>query len=154
LKGSDAVVYQSVCALGFEPVLYVYCDDSARNSPPTGVIVDQLSGFCVAYDSEESISHILQNEQGGIRVCQDGAEIFEDCYCHRCGSIETVEWVTPMTVYNRQKEAFVSYDDGNELSLNWAYGNVCMIVRIGKAGDRLAYPTVTQVKNAYQRGRD
>jgi hypothetical protein len=49
LKGSDAVVYQSVRALGFEPVLYVYDDDSSHNSPPTGVIVDQLSGFYDMY---------------------------------------------------------------------------------------------------------
>jgi hypothetical protein len=30
LKGSDAVVYQSVRALGFEPVFYVYYDDKNK----------------------------------------------------------------------------------------------------------------------------
>jgi hypothetical protein len=155
LKGSDALVYQSVRALGFEPVLYVYYDDSSRNSPPSGVIVDQLPTFHDMYDDEEPISHILQAGQGGILVRQDGEEIFEEDSCYSgqcCGHAEMVEWVTPVTVYNRQKEAFVTY--GNEPSLNWAYGDVCMIVRIGKAGDRLAYPTVAQVKKAYQRGRD
>jgi hypothetical protein len=62
-------VYQSVRALGFEPVLYVYHDDSSRNG--------QLSGFYNVYDIEESISQILQVEQVG----QDsGKKIFEDHY--------------------------------------------------------------------------
>src|SRR6266566_7645166 len=89
LKGSDAVVYQSVRALGFEPVLYVYYDDSSRNSPPTCVIVEQLPGLYDEYNTEESISHILQHWQGGIPVCQDGGEIVEECD-HCAGNIETV----------------------------------------------------------------
>ena len=28
---------------------------------------------------------------------------------------------------------------GNEATLDWIYGDVCLVVRIGKAGDRLAY---------------
>ena len=146
LKGSDVVVFQSVRALGFEPVLYVYYDDRSSHSPPAGVIVDQLPNLRDLYDFEESISHILQNTQGGIPVCH-GGETFEGCD-HCAGNVETVEWVTPVTVYNRQKEALVYY--GNDPSLRWAYGDVCMIVRIGKAGDRLAYPTVAQVKKAHK----
>jgi hypothetical protein len=61
---------------------------------------------------------------------------------------EPVEWVTPLTTYNRQEDAFATY--GNEATLSWAYGDVCTIVRIGKAGDRLGFPTVDQVRRAYQ----
>lgn len=148
LKGSDAVVYQGVRVLGFEPVLYVYYDDTFHsNSPPTGVIVDQLSSLGGAY--AKSITQVLQDDYGGILVRQDGGESFDDCY--HSGNTEMVEWVTPVTVYNRQKGAYVYL--GNEASLDWAYGDVCMMVRIGKAGDRLGYPTVAQVKKAYQRGQ-
>jgi hypothetical protein len=152
LKGSDAVVFQSVRALGFEPVLYVYYDESFHNGPPTGVIVDQLPGCYEASCSEETIFHFLQNEQSGIPVCQDGGEIFEDCdhcFANILVGVETVEWVTPVTVYNRQKGAFQSY--AQEEPLTWVYGDVCMIVRIGRAGDRLAYPTVAQMKKAHPR---
>jgi hypothetical protein len=55
LKGSDVVVYLSVRALGFEPVMYVCHDDSSRVTSPTGVIVDQLSGFYDMHNIEESI---------------------------------------------------------------------------------------------------
>ena len=51
--------------------------------------------------------------------------------------LELVEWVTPLTTY------------GHKAVLNWAYGDVCMIVRIGKAGDRLAFPAAGKVKRAY-----
>jgi len=62
---------------------------------------------------------------------------------------ELVEWVTPWTAHNCQENAFASH--GNKLTLNLAYGDVCMIVRIGETGDRLAYPTAAQVKRAYKR---
>jgi hypothetical protein len=63
LKGSDAVVYQSVRALGFEPTLYIYYDGGF--SPPEGVIVDLVVGF---YDvvEEYSLSEIAQTEGGTL----------------------------------------------------------------------------------------
>ena len=35
--------------------------------------------------------------------------------------------------------------------VNWAYGDVCMVVRIGKAGDQLAYPTVAELNKVYEK---
>jgi hypothetical protein len=65
-------IRSSVCALGVEPVLYVYYDDSSRNS--------QLSSFYDVYDFKKSIIQNLQDERGGILVCQDGGEIFDGRY--------------------------------------------------------------------------
>jgi hypothetical protein len=142
LKGSDAVVYQSVRALGFEPMLYVYYDDEDADLPQ-GVMVDKLIDFCDAVYDEGKVFDVVKR-QGGIVVRQDGGEMDGDS---DYDDPEPVEWVTPMTTFNRQEGAFASY--GNEPTLNWAYGDVCMIVRIGKAGDRLAYPTAAQVVRAY-----
>jgi hypothetical protein len=147
LKASDAVVHQSVRALGFEPVLYLYFDDTYGGGPLRGVIVDQLSQSYDADDEEVLITHILQSEQGGSLLCQEGAVISEeDCYHSFQG--ETVEWVTPMTEYNRQETDVKCWDGQSSTE----YGDVCMIVRIGKAGDRLAYPTAAQVKQAHKEG--
>lgn len=52
---------------------------------------------------------------------------------------EVLEWVTPVTEFNQQSGAFPSFY-GNEQGMNWVYGNVCLVVRIGRAGARLAYP--------------
>ncbi|KAI0271798.1 hypothetical protein BGY98DRAFT_1189584 [Russula aff. rugulosa BPL654] len=146
LKGNDAVVYQSMRALGFDPVLYVYYgddgDDSEYRNSLEGVMVDTLVHFCDSYSEEESVLDIVQG-RGGIPVRQEDGDDSD------LKDPETVEWVTPLTTYNRKQDAFATY--GNSAALSWAYGDVCMIVRIGKAGDRLAFPTVDQVKRAYKR---
>ena len=144
LKGSDAVLYQSMRALGFEPALYVFYDDDEydRDAPPKGAMVDKLPDFDCGYE-DGSVLDVVQME-GGILVREAGADMQDD---PDSMDAEPVTFVTPMTTYNRQKGAYASY--GNEPTLNWAYGDVCMIVRIGKAGDRLAYPTVAQVRRAY-----
>ena len=141
LKGSDAVVYQSVRALGFDPVLYVYYDENFGDRPQ-GAMVHKVIEFLTDYGVALAVDVV--QAQGGVPVRQDGGSMY--------GSgpdfdyPEPVEWVTPLTTYNRQEGAFVTH--ANRPALNWAYGDVCMIVRIGKAGDRLAFPTVAQVKRA------
>ncbi|KAH9956379.1 hypothetical protein BGW80DRAFT_1388114 [Lactifluus volemus] len=47
---------------------------------------------------------------------------------------EDVTWVTPETPFNAFKSEFTAY--GNEPSLGLAYGNLCLIVRIGRLGKR------------------
>ncbi|KAH9987091.1 hypothetical protein BJV77DRAFT_1145484 [Russula vinacea] len=110
LKGSDAVVYQSVRANLFEPVLYMYYKNDGL-----GV-------------------------EGGIGVTRGHVVMIDHFPCEKP---EQVEWVTPRTTFNRQEGAFISY--GNEATLDWIYGDVCLVVRIGKAGDRLAYPIVAEL---------
>ncbi|KAH9984428.1 hypothetical protein BJV77DRAFT_1090619, partial [Russula vinacea] len=113
LKGSDAVAYQNAFTLGFEPKLYLYYEWSGS---PLGVIIDKEGGILVA--------------QGGTSR-RDAIELDE-----RFDSPELLEWVTPMTTFNRQVDAYSTYGEKN-LELRWVYGYVCLVVRIGKAGDRL-----------------
>jgi hypothetical protein len=141
LKGSDAVVYQSVRALGFDPVLYVYYRDEYGR--PQGVMVDKLIKFSGDQYEESSVLNIVQGE-GGIPVRQDDGEMQDASYQDHH---EPVEWVAPPTTYNRRKDAMVTY--GNEATLGWAYGDVCMMVRIGKADDRLAFPSAAEVKRVH-----
>jgi len=156
LKGSDAVVYKSMHALGFEPVLYIYYEDEDRDEDKyqdeqcdvfQGTMVDKLIDFGNVY--EDNLLNIVRGWEGdGIPVRQDGGEMCDD---EDFDDREPVEWVTPLTTYNRQKSAFATLGkSGLEATLNWAYGDVCLIARIGKAGDRLAYPTAAQVKNAFK----
>jgi hypothetical protein len=143
LKGSDAVLYQSMRVLGFEPVLYVYYDDQYQ-APLKGAIVDKLINFDCIWEGETVLDAV--QDGGGILVREAGEKMERDDYHDdSMDAAEPVEWVTPLTIYNRQNVAFASY--GNEL--NWAYGDVCMIVRIGRAGDRLAYPIVARVRRVY-----
>jgi hypothetical protein len=84
LKGSDAVVYQVVRALGYEPVLYVYYGSA---------IIDRVLGIQVAFVEEDGITEIIQRE-GGILVAEKGVGD------PRYGPPEQLEWVTPETEFN------------------------------------------------------
>ena len=77
LKGSDAVVYQSVLALGYEPVLYVYYGEH-------GVMIDKLvdfPGWMPAFCANErlEVDQVVQME-GGILVHPEGMPIENDPY--------------------------------------------------------------------------
>ena len=149
LKGSDAVVYQSARALGFEPTLYMYYDETFGDHK--GIIIDKLVEFEFIDDVKgDTVCSFIQGE-GGIPVRQDGGEI--DYYDQYSGlyydedylkNPEPVEWVTPITAYNRVEGVYATCAKSR---MNSIHGDACMIVRIGKAGDRLAYPTVAQIKN-------
>jgi hypothetical protein len=137
LKASDAVVYQSVRALGFEPVLYVYYEYDQLQ----GMIIDKVIDFQEAGGEDDRTEFFdIVHREGGIFVTRGEVESDE-----QYGTPELVKWATPLTEFNRREDPYAAYY-GNEPGLDWAYGNVCLIVRIGKAGDRLAYPTVAELK--------
>jgi hypothetical protein len=141
LKGSDAVVYQSVRALGFEPVLYLYYE-TEEDSLFKGALINKVLDFLTAYYGDDfiDISKTVR-EKGGIVVDQECWEHHDDDDDSEIPE-ETVEWVTPVATFNRKGSTFATY--GNAPALNVAYGDVCLVVRIGKAGERLAYPRVPQ----------
>jgi hypothetical protein len=146
LKGSDAVVYQSVFALGYEPALYV-------NYNKKDIMIDKVVDFSKwmgAFCSRQGpqIEDVVYLE-GGVPAYAEGTQIENDRFL-TVEIREGVEWVTPVTEFNRQTDAVTIGYAGNEPAMEWAYGDVCLVVRVGKAGDRLAYPTVAQVERAYQ----
>ena len=148
LKGSDAVVYQSMRALGFEPVLHMYYDEGWLESP-IGVIVDSVIWFGTVYEEGNTISEFAREERKTtIPVRQDDGSIYKS---DSGPDPEPIEWVTPMTTYSQKGDAFLTLQDTTVM--DWGFGDACMIVRIGKAGDRLVYPTNAEVKKSYeQRG--
>ena len=146
LKGSDAVAYQNAFTLGFEPKLYLYYE---WRGSPLGVIIDKVIDFDegLPLDDGDDLVDIAQKE-GGILVAQGGTNRGDAIELdERFDSPELLEWVTPMTTFNRQVDAYSTYGEKN-LELRWVYGYVCLVVRIGKAGDRLAYPTVGELNRA------
>jgi hypothetical protein len=86
--------------------------------------------------------------ESGVLAHPEGAQIENDLF-PEADIREGVECVTPVTEFNRQTDA-VTYA-GNEPTMDWAYGDVCLVVRVGKADDRLAYRTVAQLERACQK---
>jgi hypothetical protein len=118
-----------------------------------GAMVDRLIDFDILCEDQTLLDAV--QDWGGIPVREAACVEMHDDYDPTAAEPLAVEWVTPLTTYNRHEGPFASR--GNERSVSWAYGphygDVCMIVRIGKAGDRLAYPTGAQVERAYRQSR-
>ena len=142
LKGSDAVVYQTVRALGFQPMLYMYYQWETPSGILEGAVIDKVIDFnnTAQWSSVMDITRIVR-EKGGIVVCREDWEADEE---HGYDNPERVEWVTPVTTFNRKKGAWATY--GNEPMLAVAYADLCLFVRIGKAGERLVYPSGSQLE--------
>ena len=148
LKGSDAVVYQSVRAIGCEPVLYMYYNHDRLSDEAEGVLIDRVVNFTRYYDPEGQDLVEFLHEEGGIIVTEE-RESLREWRESLYATAEEVEWVTPMTTINQKEDAYIHY--GNESTLDFVYGEVCLVVRIGKAGDRLAYPTVAELNKRRSR---
>jgi len=143
LKGSDATVYRAVRAVGFEPVLYLYFESKRLsqmydNDPVEAGLIDRVIQTEASVVVDSFIEELL--EHGGFTIRLEGA--WGEPVVH-----EALHWVMPVTVFNRQSSTYAVY--GNNTSLGLAYGDVCLIVRLGKAGERLAYLTVAQLKEEW-----
>ena len=133
LKGSDAFVYQHVRMLGYEPVIYVYY----HHRQDRGVIIDKVADFGDCQEADSMVDILCR--EGGIYVHRD--EWTVNNRTDREGRMpQLMKWATPVTNFNDQEGAYPSFF-GNEQEFVWVYGSVCLVIRIGGAGDRLAYPT-------------
>ena len=151
LKGSDTVVYQAAHALGFQPVLYTFYKLPRVYNNLSGIVINQvIDSSDEGIDEEISGVYSILLHKSGLEVCQNGAD-GDDCY-EKC--VERVECVTPVKTFNRHQSTFGMYGMyGNEPSMDVRYADLVMFVRIGKAGERLAYPSDSQLKRESERNR-
>ena len=148
LKGSDAVVYQTVRALGFQPVLYLFHEWATPHYFPEAAVIDNVMDFNGLCNPELEVDIIKAIRcEGGIVVCKEGWEIDPK---RGYESPEKIEWATPVTTFNRQKGTYTALD-GSKATVQVEYADLCLFVRIGKAGERLAYPTVSQLRKEWAR---
>ena len=154
LKANDAMVYRSLRTLGFQPTLYLYY--GWNRTPPyldegtiEGGLIDRVPVFRDFSSDDpgevDATMQILFN-QGHI-VCGDDLYKLQE-YAYQ--QAETMEWVTPMTKFSTKETKYTTY--GNEPMEEVAYWHLCLVVRIGKAGERLMYPTLSQLDR--ERARD
>ncbi|KAK0434258.1 uncharacterized protein EV420DRAFT_420033 [Desarmillaria tabescens] len=131
LKGSDASIFRACQGLSLEP---------------TPHIIYRPRGYGAVY----MLDHVIQNldAQGELELD------YLDTELQRLGTlISTTErwarpprthegsealpeivWVTPLTTFNRMDSNYIRY--GNEASMGYLYGDICLIVKVGKPGNR------------------
>jgi hypothetical protein len=149
LRGSDAVVYRTLCALGFEPVLRMYYHEfepsrAGESLDGHAAVFDKIVDFsCWGWQQELDVPEFVQ-WNGGHIVRPEDLQSDEDSDLEG----EVVVWVTPVTTFNRKESAFGSpaTNKYTRTATNVAYGDVGLFVRIGKAGERLSYPRVALPK--------
>ena len=149
LKASDAVLYRSFRALGFQPALYMYYEwKTCGADSVTGALIDHRVDFGDSGQTPEDfdLAQAVLGE-GGILVCR--GDSYEADGNERPVK---VDWVTPVTTFNRQESAYISY--GNEPCLALTYWDLCLVVRIGRVGERLMYPTTVQSRKESRREYD
>ncbi|KAI0293290.1 hypothetical protein B0F90DRAFT_1763795 [Multifurca ochricompacta] len=145
LKGSDAAIYRSFRALGFDPVLYLYHEwYSPESETIEAVISEEVIDILGELDVMDVTMAIYNN--GGVVVWVDGGDSMGRF--PRWKNPEKVHWVTPVTEFNHWGNPYPTY--GNQLEVDFVYGDLCLVVRIGKAGERLVCPTVRQIRKACQ----
>jgi hypothetical protein len=133
LKGSDAVI-KKVCAdlsldMSFE---IIYSDDDSdddSDDSPTEIRVNHIVDLSRKGIVEDVIS-LLRKDYGGKPIVSNADQpqwLAEHHYTR-------VWWVTYLTKVLGVGSPYVYY--GNEASLSVLYGHACLIVQVGKPGQR------------------
>ncbi|PBK68259.1 hypothetical protein ARMSODRAFT_937327 [Armillaria solidipes] len=132
LKGNDANILRACRDLGLDAnirILYrprgdgiIYMVDH--------VIPDKDEGMYESNDLED----ILLKSSGTLVSATD--EYVQDQYRWYKNVVQLPEiiWVTPITTFNRRDSSFIAY--GNKACVGYLYGDVCLIVKVGRPGSR------------------
>jgi hypothetical protein len=159
LKGSDAMIKRVLEQLGLDPKLTVIYEavtegyeeveeDGHTKYRPTKttnqVMLDDVDRF-PNWQVEDGIVDALSSV-GGIVICGADEEVTYnyDGYHQRLIKAKKVLWITPLTSFSRVKTSYIAY--GNEASLGYSYGNLCLVVK--KAG-----PDVEEKKKTSRKRR-
>ncbi|KAI0293286.1 hypothetical protein B0F90DRAFT_1643202 [Multifurca ochricompacta] len=142
LKGSDAAIYRIFRALGFEPILYLYYEwYSPQDDSVEATIIDKVINIYSDKDEGTDVTKQFYEDDGIVIHREDGPPEDENDYWD---NTERLYWVTPVTQINRRVTKYAVYT--KDLRIAQVEGDLCLVVRIGKAGERLAYPTVAQLE--------
>jgi hypothetical protein len=145
LKGSDAMIKRVLEQLGLDPKLTVIYEsvkegyekiekdghtDYLPTITTTQVMLDEMDRF-PNWQVEDGIVDALSSV-GGIVICgADEEGLYNNVgYPRRSIKAKKVLWITPLTSFSRVKTSYIAY--GNEASLGYSYGNLCLVVK--KAG--------------------
>jgi hypothetical protein len=131
LKGSDAIIRQVCQELSLQVSLNVmYYDEDSREVTMTAGVIDKRHDG----GSEDGITEELRQYYNGKWVKPHGMftkSAPDDGYS---GTDEEVWWVTEMTELTRVKTPYIAY--GNESTLDYIYGDICLIVSVGETKER------------------
>ncbi|KAF9483538.1 hypothetical protein BDN70DRAFT_289522 [Pholiota conissans] len=129
LKGIDAVIMDVCNALGLEAsIMALY----HGNDEDIHFFVNCFV-FLPDYQTDDDLGYYLRYNYDVIVGHDEGSEPYES-YDDEEEGVDVV-WATPMDNRNTFKDPYISY--GNEASLEYAYGKICLVVPIKSAEERV-----------------
>ncbi|KAI0300616.1 hypothetical protein B0F90DRAFT_1810294 [Multifurca ochricompacta] len=123
LKRSDAVIYETFKSLVFEPKLYLGSTEAS--------IIDWVFDCAGEWEEKVDITKILRSRSGMVVWHKE-----HDASDLKWKNPEKVHWVSPVTRFNKRECTFPTYN-GYRLKLDYVYGDMCLVIRIGKGGEKL-----------------
>lgn len=134
LKGADAEINRACMRLGLRVSLkLMYAQDPEYTNEPCLVMLDGVPDTGRWNQIEDDIADVLVEECGGEKVARPdhGMALLGD---EDERDIDSVRWVTDLTEYSTVKSQYAAY--GNEATVDCVYGNACLLVEVGKVGQR------------------
>ncbi|TFY76121.1 hypothetical protein EWM64_g7892 [Hericium alpestre] len=125
LKGSDAFVWRVSNELSLDTKLYLQYTNKRRWHGTTRILVPKVPDVKEVNEDFGGLARELQKHYRGILIMGAGYAVRLD---------EQVNYVTKLTKLSRVKAEYMAY--GNESELECAYGDICIVVRVGKPGSR------------------
>ncbi|TFY66002.1 hypothetical protein EVG20_g5085 [Dentipellis fragilis] len=125
LKGSDALVWRISEQLGLTPQVYLhYQEKHMWHGMQLALVpmVPKLDGDCY---EDMTLVERLRQDFDAIVIYSRSSWMDID---------ERINWVTKLRALSRVKSPYMAY--GNEAHFACAYGDVCLIVRVGRPGSR------------------
>jgi hypothetical protein len=115
----------------------VYDDD--RSGSEYGIMLDEIvrdpNYSCERYG--ESYGGVLMMDMGGVSVNKTQGAVPDDApwVADYDTEGEFITWISPFNERNRLKDICMAY--GNEVTADYIYCSLCLIVRVAPASDRM-----------------
>ncbi|KAJ3516482.1 hypothetical protein NLJ89_g1087 [Agrocybe chaxingu] len=133
LKGSDATIKRVCDALSLKSSLMAFYREEDKR---VGVLMPKFVDF--GDDQvEDGLAMYLRDLRGSIPVVDPNAKGGDDDFVRMMiegANVHSIVWAKPLAEVNAFKAAFISY--GNEATLDYAYGEVCLVVELPPADKR------------------
>jgi hypothetical protein len=134
LKGSDAVIKRVCDRLSLDvslKAIYQDCDDSEYSQ---SIMVNEIRDI-EDWKVDEGMATFLRGSYFGGKIIHDhGTQPPKDWNGEPVQGAVEILWVTPLTPHAHFQSPYVAY--GNEAAFACIYGDVCLVVQVGPAGER------------------
>ena len=135
LKGRDAIVRRICTSFGLQTNIRLRFTEGSWEDAQ--FLLDKHIDFSDAYVHDTTLVAYMQENYNAVVIRNDDFEpgYAREKYGKLIGKPEfRVQWVTDLKEFNEVEVAFLRY--GNEAETSYAYGSFCLIVKVGKKGER------------------